>query len=193
MPMQKKARGPATVYQLKITLVGSKPPIWRRVLVTDDTRLSTLHQIIQAVMPWENAHLHQFVIAKKDYTDPAFELDDAYNERVMPLSKLGLKAKSRFKYEYDFGDSWEHEIRVEKVLDPDPEVVYPRCTEGERAGPPDDCGGIWGYYRLLEVLKDPSHPDHEDMLEWVGEEPIDPDAFDVEKANARLQQRVRRK
>lgn len=182
--------GAGKIYQLKITLVGSKPPIWRRLLVKDNTRLSTLHRIIQIVMPWTDSHLHQFVVGERSYASPDFELDDTYSENGVRLSQLGLEPKARFVYEYDFGDSWEHDILIEKILEPDLRQAYPQCIKGARACPPDDCGGIWGYYRLLETLGNPDDPEHEFMLEWAGG-PIDPEAFDLDEANAMLRRYVK--
>ncbi|MCC7448936.1 MAG: plasmid pRiA4b ORF-3 family protein [Anaerolineae bacterium] len=173
------------VYQLKVTLRGSKPPIWRRVQVADSTSLAKLHQIIQIALGWTNSHMHQFEIGNRFYSDPMFQLDDVINEQRTTLNKLALEPKAHFHYEYDFGDSWDHDILVEKVLPPESDIHYPRCIAGKRAGPPDDCGGIWGYYGLLEAVQDPNHPQHEDMLEWLGG-PLDPDAFDLEAINAQL-------
>lgn len=189
----KKVSAPVQIYQLKITLVDSKPPIWRRVLVADDTRLSTLHLILQIVMPWSNSHLHQFLVGGEYYSNPDFDLEDVYSENDVRLNQLGLAPKARFRYEYDFGDGWDHDILVEKILDPDPGSKYPQCIKGVNACPPDDCGGIWGYYRLLETLSDPKNRDYEDMLEWVGGEPIDPEAFDIDKVNRMLRKHVKAK
>jgi Plasmid pRiA4b ORF-3-like protein len=92
---------------------------------------------------------------------------------------------ARRPYTYDFGDGWEHTISVEKVLAPDPGVAYPVCTAGKLSGPPEDCGGLYGYYNLLEAIRDPDHEEHEEMLEWIGGE-IDPDAFSIDEVNERL-------
>ena len=157
------------VYQLKITLKGMRPPIWRRVQVKSSTTLSQLHQAIQAAMGWWNYHLHQFSINGIDYGEHSPEYDwDLQDETRVKLSQVVKGEKSKFFYTYDFGDSWEHEILVEKVLPSDPKVVYPRCLTGKRACPPEDCGGIWGYAELLEAIQDPAHPEHEEMLEWIG-------------------------
>ena len=184
-PAKKQAATAPTVYQLKVTLRGSKPPIWRRVQVTGASSHSKLHEIIQTAMGWTNSHLHQFEIGGKYYSDPAFELDAALNEKRTTLDRLALKAKSKFRYEYDFGDSWDHDILVEKVQPPEADVVCPRCLAGALSGPPEDCGGIWGYYDLLEITQDPDHPEHDEMLEWLGED-FDPEAFDLEAINTAL-------
>src|SRR5215210_1758614 len=168
------------VYQLKITLRDVRPPIWRRVLVTDATTLHQLHWIVQAAMGWTNSHLHQFISDEEYYSELMLEVDDwgpeVKNEKRVRLSALGLKPKRKFTYEYDFGDSWRHEILVEKVFAPEAGARYPQCVAGKRACPPEDCGGVWGYERFLEVIKDEDDPEHEEMLEWAGGA-FDPEAF----------------
>ena len=94
--------------------------------------------------------------------------------------------KFKFLYEYDFGDGWEHELLLEKMLPKDMETRYPICLAGKRACPPEDCGGIWGYSDFLAAIRDPTHPEHDEMLEWVGGE-FDPDAFDADEVNMELQ------
>jgi hypothetical protein len=177
------------LYQFKITLLGSKPPIWRRIQVTDCT-LDKLHEHIQTAMGWENSHLHQFSIAGDRYGDPQLlgGMDDIKikNSRKTKLSDI-LPAKGqkfRFKYEYDFGDGWEHEVLFEGCPEPAKGNNYPLCLEGERACPPEDCGGIWGYYDLLAALADPTHEQHDDFMEWIGE--IDPEKFDAKQATKEM-------
>jgi hypothetical protein len=130
------------VYQLKITLKGSRPPIWRRLQVLSDTTLAQMHRILQCVMDWEDAHLSQFVVSGIMYGDPGLlgELDAA-DARTVPLATLGLREKGKCLYEYDFGDRWEHELLVEKILPRDEGKRYPVCLTGKRACPPEDCGG----------------------------------------------------
>jgi hypothetical protein len=178
---------PRVVYQIKVTLKGSKPPIWRRMQVTSETTLVKLHRILQRVMGWEGSHLYQFVIGGIVYGDPGMlgELD-VEDARTVTLDTLVRGEKSKFLYEYDFGDSWEHELLVEKILPQEEGKRYPLCLTGKRACPPEDCGGIWGYVDFLEAIRDPKHPEHEEMLEWVGGE-FDPDAFDLEEVNTELQ------
>jgi len=177
------------VYQLKITLRDVRPPIWRRVFVTDTTTLHQLHWIVQAAMGWTNSHLHQFIIDEEYYSEPMPELDDwgpvVKNEKRVRLSALSLEPKRKFTYEYDFGDSWRHEILVEKVFAPEAGARYPQCVAGKRACPPEDCGGVWGYERFLEVIKDEDDPEHEEMLEWAGGS-FDPKAFNLEEVNQEL-------
>ena len=175
------------VYQIKVTLKGSRPPIWRRSQVISDTTLAQLHRLLQCVMGWEDAHLYQFVVSGIRYGDPRLlgELD-AEDARTVPLATLGLCEKLKFLYEYDFGDSWEHELLVEKILPRDEGKRYPVCLTGKRACPPEDCGGIWGYASFLAALRDPEHPEHDEMLEWVGGE-FDPDIFDQDEVNREIQ------
>jgi hypothetical protein len=174
-----------TVYQLKVTIRGSKPPIWRRIEVTSDTTLTKLHQILQIAFGWTNSHLHQFVVNNKHYAPSGFGLDHTVNEQRVKLEGLGLQPKIHFGYDYDFGDNWEHDILVEKILPVEAGGRYPRVIAGKLSGPPEDCGGIWGYYDLLETIKDPKNPDYEDMREWLGGD-FDPEAFDLDSLNAEL-------
>ncbi|HEY86396.1 MAG TPA: plasmid pRiA4b ORF-3 family protein [Chloroflexi bacterium] len=184
-PRRKKAAEPTQVYQIKINLKGAKPPIWRRVLVTDATTLAQMHDIIQTAMGWDDYHLHQFTVGGRYFGRSSPE--DFYpmqDERKYTLRQIVTGVKFKFLYEYDFGDGWEHELLVEKILPLDPESDYPRCIKGKRACPPEDVGGVWGYEGFVEAIKNPKHPEHEDMLEWVGE--FDPEAFDLDEVNARL-------
>jgi hypothetical protein len=143
-------------------------------------------------MGWENYHLHQFTADKKVYSDPEYGLDEMGGPKVVDeievtLREVAPRVRSSLVYEYDFGDSWEHRIKVEKVLDADPRYPgHPICLEGERAAPPEDCGGIPGYYgSFLPAILDPAHEEHESMLEWIGGQ-FDPDAFDIEAVNKEL-------
>lgn len=182
-PTAVPARG--DVYQLKVTLAETKPPIWRRVLVDGASTLDQVHEVIQAALGWWNYHLHEFEVGEARYGVPDPDYDPAYDwgpptldEHQVRLDSI-VGAGDRFSYTYDFGDNWRHTIVVEKV-DPagegDP-VSVPACIDGRRAGPPEDCGGTWGYEELLGILADPTHPEHDASLEWVGGR-FDPDAFD---------------
>jgi hypothetical protein len=175
------------VYQLKVTLKGSKPPIWRRMQITSDITLVKLHRILQRVMGWEGSHLYQFVIGGIAYGDPGMVGEwDAEDTRTVTLAALVRDEKSKFLYEYDFGDSWDHELLVEKLLPRDEGKGDPLCLAGKRACPPEDCGGIWGYAGFLAASRDPQHPEHAAMLEWAGGE-FDPDIFDLDEVNGELQ------
>ena len=185
--MPHRSKKDLLVYQLKVTLKDSKPPIWRRIQVTSNISLAKLHQILQTVMGWTDSHLHQFVAGQTYYGTPAPEFDfEVKDERRVKLSQVAPDVKKKIVYEYDFGDSWEHEIVVEKVLEPEPRVHYPICLAGKRACPPEDCGGVWGYETFLEAIRDPRHPEHEEMLEWIGGS-FDPEEFDLEAINQDLQ------
>jgi len=179
----------ATMYQLKITLPDL--PVWRRLRVRGDVNLGLLHAVIQVAMGWTNSHLHQFSIGKKRYSDPRTNDDMGFGEPDLDEEKAVLmevvpRAKTKFIYEYDFGDSWEHYITVEKIHEPDTaHTGIAECLDGACACPPEDCGGIGGYADLLEIIKDPNHEEHESMMEWLGGE-FDPNAFDIEKVNKYL-------
>ena len=171
------------VFQLKVTLRGSRPPIWRRVLVPGDITLLQLHGVLQVLMGWTDSHLHQFEAGGVFYgaPDPEFGVERK-NERKVRLNEVLRHPKDRMAYEYDFGDSWEHDVVLEKVVPREPKVRYPVVTGGKRACPPEDVGGVWGYEEFVEAVRDPHHPEHADMLEWCGEE-FDPERFDVGAAN----------
>jgi hypothetical protein len=174
------------IYQIKVTLKDSKPPIWRRILVRSDITLAALHRILQAVMGWWDYHLHQFIVGQTYFGQPhpdyGFEMRD---ERRVRLNQIAPSEGSRFVYEYDFGDSWEHILLLEKVLEPEPGQQYPVCVKGKRACPPEDVGGVWGYEGFLEAIGDPDHPEHEEYLEWIGGE-FDPEEFDLDAVNEAL-------
>ena len=191
---------PPGVYQIKVTLRSIRPPIWRRVLLLDNTPLDELHTIIQSVMGWHGGHLHQFVA-----DDVVFEMrgqDDHFDfglgmfqesrpETGVPLSSVLSTVGSKMRYEYDFGDGWEHDVLLEKVLPIEDGAQYPVCIKGKRACPPEDCGGPWGYRQLLETLADPNDSDHEDMLDWLGG-PVDPEEFDLDHVNTLLERPTER-
>ncbi|HEX2171161.1 MAG TPA: plasmid pRiA4b ORF-3 family protein [Dehalococcoidia bacterium] len=177
-----------TIYQLKVTLKGFRPPIWRRLQVRGDTRLSNLHTIIQCAMGWQDYHLHEFKVGKQHYWVPdPDDWHEVLDERKALLGQVAPAEKVRFAYEYDFGDSWEHEILVEKILPPETGAQYPRCVTGKRACPPEDVGGVWGYAEFLEAIGDPDHEEHERLLEWAGGS-FDSDAFDLDEVNTRLRE-----
>ncbi len=178
---------PEKNYQLKITLNHSKPPIWRRVQVPGDFTLDRLHEVIQVVMGWGNYHLHQFLIGNVYYGEPHPDyITEMKDEKKVRLSEL-VSEGDQFVYEYDFGDSWEHKVQVEKILPRERGVRYryPKLLKGKRACPPEDVGGIWGYEEFLEAIRDPDHPEHEDMLDWIGGE-FDPEKFDKDEIDQAL-------
>jgi hypothetical protein len=148
--------------------------------------LGALHHVIQLAMGWQDCHLHEFDLAGTRYgtDDGGGWGPPPKDERRAKLSRVA-PAGSRFSYEYDFGDSWEHEVAVEKVLDTGPGKTPPICLAGQRACPPEDCGGTWGYEEMLAALADPNHQEHESYREWVGRA-FDPEAFDRDEINDRL-------
>lgn len=176
------------IYQLKITLRGSRPPVWRRLQVRGNTSLSRLHAILQIAMGWTDSHLHEFVIRDVRYGSPDMEwdpLERPKDERRVRLGQLITREHDRLTYEYDFGDGWAHDIVVEQILPPVPGVLYPRCIVGKRACPPEDVGGISGYAAFLVAIRNPRHEEHADLLAWAGGA-FDPVAFDSETVNERL-------
>ncbi|HLE13238.1 MAG TPA: plasmid pRiA4b ORF-3 family protein [Anaerolineales bacterium] len=182
------AKKPTQIYQIKVTLDDTHPPIWRRILVPGNTTLLKLHDILQIVLGWEDYHLHMYTIAGMIYGNPADDeyddlgiLDEAYSK----LSQVVYREGQRFGYEYDFGDSWDHTLVVEKILPSEEGVRYPLCLKGKRACPPEDVSGVWGYENFLKAIRDPSHDEHEEYLNWIGGE-FDPEAFDLEEVNTRL-------
>jgi len=168
------------VAQIKVTLLDTDPPVWRRLLVPATIRLDRLDRVIQAAMGWTNSHLHMFIHHTGHYGVPDLDLP-LHNERDATLRDLAGGEGDAFGYEYDFGDGWEHEVRLEKLVSAEPGGRYPRCLAGARACPPEDCGGTSGYAELIDTLADPNHPDHHDMLQWLGIEKgteFDPARFD---------------
>ena len=151
--------------------------------------LNRLHDLIQIVMGWTNSHLHQFIVGRTFYGAPDPEFGDTgmemLNEKRFTVADLAPAAKKKFIYEYDFGDGWQHEVLVEELLPADAAFKHPVCLAGENACPPEDCGGMGGYYDLLEILADPKHPEHEEMKEWIGGD-WDAQRFNLNAVNATL-------
>lgn len=146
--------------------------------------------ILQAAMGWDNYHLYEFQF-KNWHIDESGEVEHKIFDgpeylyaRNVKLNEI-LKVRNVFKYIYDFGDAWIHHIKIEKEVSKAPDLTYPLCLEGAMACPPEDCGGIPGYYLMQEILNDPNHPDHEDMQQWGGPK-FNPNAFDIDKVNARI-------
>ncbi len=180
------------LFQFRITLLDIKPAIWRRIQVTD-CRLPDFHTQIQAAFGWWDYHLHQFEINGVPFSLPDPDGDDFgqefEDETHVLLSDLLPKStkKTRWIYEYDFGDGWRHDVLFEGFPPFDPNMKYPLCLEGERACPPEDCGGPSGYADYLAAIADPDHEQHEEMLKWRG--PFDPAAFDAEQATAKMREK----
>ena len=189
-PIARKASAP--LYHLKVVLIGTKPPIWRRLQVPGNANLGWLHAVLQVAMGWTNSHLHQFRAGELLYSDlrhnaPEFEGEPKIlDEHKATLQQVAPQRKDHLGYEYDSGDSWEHRITVEKILPPDPTAAMrARCPDGARACPPEDCGGIWGYHNLLKIIQNPKHAEHASMMEWLGAG-FDPEAFHADEADTYL-------
>ena len=165
-------KGAAPIYQLRVALLGSEPPIWRRLQVPGDATLDWLHAVLQVAIGWTNSHLHQFRVGADCYSDTRhnfaeYEGDaEILEARKFTLRQIAPREQDAFGYEYDFGDSWEHEITVDKILPHDAAAATTAlCLDGARAGPPEDCGGVGGYGNLLKILKNRKHPEHKSMKE----------------------------
>jgi hypothetical protein len=195
MPTKQKSSTEG-IYQIKVTLLGTSPPIWRRLLPPAGLTLAQLHNVLQTAMGWDYSHLHEFQVGRKRYGEPVlddggFGIDSQIDERKVRLDQVLGRVGAKAVYLYEFGDGWEHGMVLEKRVPVDANLAYPACTGGERACPPEDCGGIGGFYGLLEAIQDPKHEDHEEMLDWVGEE-YDPEAFSAEAVNRALHGKRRR-
>jgi hypothetical protein len=185
MPKARKpvdAAGP--VYQLKVTLLDSQPAIWRRFQVESGITLERLHRVLQVVMGWTDSHMHGFRLPGPSQRGARRQLlpIESADEKATPVSELLRRPKDWLVYEYDFGDGWEHQILLEEIVPRSSGARYPTILAGHGACPPEDVGGLPGYYHFLEAIKNPKHPDHEDMIEWGGED-FDPVEFDVQMVN----------
>lgn len=173
-----------SIYQLKIKLEGSqKPPIWRQVLVDPSINFQQLHAIIQGAMGWTNSHLHHFFDKRNNFFIGIPSEDgwgDTFDGRKKKIASYLKKEKDSLFYEYDFGDGWEHKVELQKILPLDTKLNYPCLLKGKGACPPEDCGGIWGYYDMVAALNNPKHPSHKDMREWIGLDQWDINEFDLE-------------
>lgn len=182
------ARSLRSIYQLKVTLKDIQPPIWRRLQVASTDNLEDIHIALQIVMGWSNSHLHEFVKGRDRYGMPDENFpSDIHDEAEYRLDQVLNKEKDILIYAYDFGDGWDHEVVLEKILPYGPDVVVPVCLKGSRACPPEDVGGIPGYEMFLETISDASHPEHEEMLEWIGGN-FNPESFDLAKVNDLLRE-----
>lgn len=179
---------PSCCYQLRVTLKYLEPKIWRGLLVPDTATLAHLHRCLQIAMGWANSHMHEFQIAKAHYGIPDREWEDVnqtLNEKNFTLADVLGKTVKKCTYLYDFGDGWEHEVRIEKILPISNQPSCPQCTGGANACPPDDVGGVPGYCNFVAAVLDPKHPEHEELLEWYGGS-FDPHAFDINQVNTQL-------
>jgi hypothetical protein len=179
---------PVEIYQLKVVLQDIYPLIWRRILVQGDVTLPWLHGVLQIVMGWTNSHLHGFKLGGLFFSEPGPDNNwtDVFDERQVHLRQMAPDVGSRFVYEYDFGDTWDHELVVEKIFLPQEKVEVPFCIDGERACPPEDVGGVGGYAEFITAISHPMRPDHSEWMEWIGGK-FDPEEFDLKRKNDLLQ------
>lgn len=179
------------IYRIHVSLRGLNPPVWRRIELPSLTTLKQFHRILQTSMGWENQHLHEYVVGGQRYGVP----DPAYNDPGEVVAEAGVRLAAvlpeldaEVLYLYDFGDYWQHDIRLEAVSQPESGTTYPRLLDGARSCPPEDCGGPGGYAELLEILLDPVHEEFEQMCTWVGPR-FNAEVFSVAAVNQRLQRK----
>ena len=190
MPRNKSRKEPVELFQLHISLSEIKPTIWRRVLMSSQFSLAQLHHVLQGSFDWEDSHLHCFETPVGPFASSTFDEFIGDNPEIGDTSKALLKdvfprVGSKIVYEYDFGDGWEHVIKLEKKLPPEPGVKYPVVIAGARHAPFEDCGGAFGYMDLAGIMKKgPKDEDEREMLEWSGK--FDPEEFDLARCNKRL-------
>lgn len=187
----KQSAPPDTVHRLKVTLREVRPPVWRRIEVESSVTLADLAHLLTVAMGWEGYHLHQFEVAGTlyqrcdvfdDFPFGRRPLEEAEHLLGNVLANVGDKAR----WDYDFGDGWEHDVVVEAIGDPESDAEYPRCVKGRRACPPEDCGGPWGYSNLLEAIADPSHDQHVELSEWLPPN-FEPEHFDTRDVTEAMQ------
>jgi hypothetical protein len=176
-----------TVHELRVTLLDVSPPVWRLVRVPSALPLSTVHAVVQIALGWEDRHLHEWRVGDVTY---GLSDEDSWGEELADESTAILgevaPADSAFRYDYDFGDGWEHLVEVIAVKPYDADVPPVACLAGARACPPEDCGGPSGYEHLIDALRDPDDAEHEEMVELVGDA-WDPDEFDAGQINRLLE------
>jgi hypothetical protein len=171
------------IYELKLEMLEVEPSIWRRLLVPGSITLAQLHEVIQTAMGWTNSHLHEFIVGEHIYSDPEFEIDEARSEYRYRLARLAPRVRNTITYLYDFGDGWEHQIRVEAIIENDTRYPgKPVCLAGARNCPPEDCGGPWGYQNFMKAIGNKKHKEHKELIEWVGGS-FDPEHFDLDEVN----------
>jgi hypothetical protein len=183
---RKTSAQPPEIYQLKVTLLDTSPPVWRRLLVPAEMTLEQLHDVLQVAMGWQDGHLHEFSAHGRRFGPPdpgdQFMADGVEDERRVRVFGVFGRIRAKAVYTYDFGDTWEHSIVLENCLPAAPNMIYPICIDGQLACPPEDCGGIPGFYDLLDALRDPTHEQHQEMRDWLGAD-YDPEAFSIEAVN----------
>jgi len=181
------------VYQLKVLLESTRPTVYRTTEIKADATFYDLHVAIQIMFGWHNAHLHEFkkkdlLISDPEFYEDAFDFEDEkiLDEQQIKISKVFQTPKDRILYLYDFGDSWEHSVTLEKIIDAKENTVYPQCIRGKRCAPPEDIGGVWGFENFKEIMADPSNEEYEENKEWYGSE-FDLEKVDFKEINEQLQ------
>ncbi|HBG27610.1 MAG: hypothetical protein A2Y10_15770 [Planctomycetes bacterium GWF2_41_51] len=187
--MVKASGKSAQIYQLEVWLNEIEPRIWRKFEVPSNIRLDKLNGVIQDVMGWTNSHLHSFNAGENEYSMP-YPGDESYNEGMLDERKAKLtdivgRSKDRFVYVYDFGDNWEHIVELVEIKEPQRGVKYPVCLAGERACPPEDCGGPWSYPEFLQTLRGRNKKERQELIDWLGYE-FNPEEFDIDEINQML-------
>jgi len=180
------------VIQLRVYLEKTKPVIWRRLRVSDQTTLFELHHIIQISFGWKNYHAYEFshygfLFGQATGYQMSPQRGVMIDSKTITLESILVEERENLKYEYDFGDSWVHRVVVERFLKKDEIVKYPYCMSGKHTSPPDDCGGIKAYYNMLNILKNPNHHEHKDTAKWIGKE-YTQGTFDKNLVNGQLSQ-----
>lgn len=187
--MISKDRNNKSIYMIKILLLETQPSVWRQFLVSSNITLHSLHLVVQDIMGWTKSHSYKFQIDKNTYanSDPGsgFNKKEFIDSRKTVFEHVINQKGETFRYEYDFGDSWNHMLLIEDIFKPKPGKKYPVCVSGERACPPEDCGGIHGYADLLNIIKEPSNEQYLDTITWLGGH-FDPDLFDTQLVNRKL-------
>lgn len=177
---------PERIFVLRLAVVGANPQVWRRLLVRESMWLSRLHDCIQVLFDWFDYQTHAFHVDELRFGNPLKRQDISIeDDRDVTLADLDLEHRERFTYGYHFGDGWQVELRIEKVDVPQKGMFYPVCTGGERAGPPEDCGGLEAFHDMLACIKEPQTELGREWLEWLGPD-YDADACDLEKMNKAL-------
>jgi hypothetical protein len=171
------------VLQLKVTLAEIEPPVWRRLRIPMDYTLARLHKVIQAAFGWTDSHLHRFRIHGEDYAPVDLENEPGTRDEKVSLKQVGLRLKTKIRYDYDFGDSWEHQILVEGLLLLEEPAEVPACIGGQRKCPPEDCGGAGGYQEMLDALRNQRDPRGEELRLWLGTRTWNAEAFDLGQVN----------
>ena len=186
------------LHQVKVTVEGIGPPIWRRMLLPLDLNFAQLHEVIQAAFGWTDSHLHQFVVGGLIVGAPEFDEDGLSGRQTFEATEVFLRdldftrwPEPNILYEYDFGDGWRHWIEFETEIPPESGETYPLLIDGARHGPPEDVGGADGYAEFLEAWADPDHDDHRQMRTWVGRA-FKPEAFDREKTQKAINAALRK-